>query len=57
MLQGQVLDVQLRRMARDEMADHVSMFELFTQVKEVAIGEDNPEGVAYVDNLISLGPK
>jgi len=57
MLQGQVLDVQLRRMARDEMADHVSMFELFTQVKEVAIGEDNPEGVAYVDNLISLWTK
>jgi hypothetical protein len=57
MLQGQVLDVKLRRMARDEMADHVQMFELFTLVKEVAIGEDNPEGVAFVDELISLWTK
>jgi chromosome segregation ATPase len=44
-------------MARDEMADHVQMFELFAQVKEVAIGEDNPEGVAFVDDLISLWTK
>lgn len=30
--QGQVKDVTLRRMAREEMADNVEMFELFTQV-------------------------
>ena len=32
--------VSLRRMARDEMADHVKMFELFTLLKEYALEGD-----------------
>jgi C-terminal processing protease CtpA/Prc len=52
-LQGEVLDVTIRKMARVEMADHVKMFELFTTIKEVAM-VDNPDGAEKVDECISL---
>jgi hypothetical protein len=54
--QGEVLDVTIRRMARVEMADHVQMFELFTNIKEVAM-VDKPEGAKKVDDCISLWTK
>jgi hypothetical protein len=38
--QGDVVDVTLRRVKREEISDHVKMFELFTQVKEMALGRN-----------------